>query len=85
MHRVTVIERHADWQVVEYRYGNSHDSTSRYRAYRDRIEPLAYRMTMSMGFFVSALVLLLPVWIASRLINAIWNAVVRRRKSPDVA
>src|SRR5438552_455272 len=46
LHKVTVLERHPDWQLVEYHYGNTHDSISRYRAFKDRIEPVSYRITM---------------------------------------
>ena len=85
LHKVTVLERHQDWQLVEYHFGNSHDSISRYRAFKDRIEPVSYRNTMHMGLFVGAIILLVPVAIISFLINAIWKAVARRRKASDVA
>ena len=85
LHKVTVLERHPDWQLVEYRYGNTHDSISRYRAFKDRIEPVSYRITMDMGLFFSAIVLLIPASIVSILINAIWRAIARRKKAADVA
>jgi hypothetical protein len=81
-HKVTVLERHADWQLVEYRYGNGHDSVSRYRAFRDRVEPVSYRVTLDPGLLFNAIVLLIPAWIVAALINAVWNAVARRRKKP---
>jgi hypothetical protein len=34
LHRATVVERHPDWQLVKYHYGNSHDSVSQYRAFK---------------------------------------------------
>jgi hypothetical protein len=79
LHEVSVLERHPDWQLVEYRYGNTHNSTSRYRAYRDRVEPVSYRLTMDMGLVFSAIVLLVPSSIAAALINFIWTAIARRR------
>lgn len=85
LHKVTVLERHPDWQLVEYHFGNSHSSTSRYRAFKDRIEPVSYRMTAHIGIFFNAIVALIPAAIVSALINAIWNAVGRRRKTPNVA
>ena len=85
LHKVTVLERHPDWQLVEYDYGNTHNSSSRYRAFKDRIEPVSYRITMDMGLFFSAIVLLIPASIVSILINAIWRAIVRRKKAADVA
>lgn len=80
-HRVRVLERHPDWQLVEYQYGNTHDSVSRYRAFKDRIEPVSYRVTMHMGLMLAAIVLLFPAWIVGAIINAIWNAIARRRTS----
>jgi hypothetical protein len=80
LHDVRVLERHPDWQLVEYRYGNTHDSTSRYRAFKDRIEPLTYRLTMDPGLFFSALLLILPVMLVAALINAFWRFVDRRRQ-----
>jgi hypothetical protein len=85
LHRVTVLERHPDWQLIKYSYGNTHDSISRYRAFKDRIEPVSYRVTMHMGIFISAFVLLIPAVIVSAVINAIWNAIARRKKSSDAA
>ena len=83
LHKVTVLERHSDWQLVEYHYGNSHDSISRYRAFKDRIEPVAYRVTMHAGMLLSALLLLVPVVIVSALVNAVWKWGAGRRKLSD--
>ena len=85
VHDVTVLERHPDWQLVEYYYGDTHDSISRYRAFRDHIEPVSYRITLDMGLVFSAIVLLVPAVIVSALINAVWKRVARRRKAPDGA
>ena len=48
-HHVQVIERHADWQLIEFSYSNTHTSVSRYRAFPDRVEPVYYQMTSSDG------------------------------------
>jgi hypothetical protein len=81
IHTVTILEHHPDWQLVEYRYGNTHDSVSRYRAFKGRIEPVSYRITMHPGVVFWALVLLIPAWLIGALINAVWNALARRRTS----
>ena len=81
IHEVIVLERHPDWQLLEYRFGNTHDSVSRYRAFGNRVEPVSYRMTMSMGLFFSAIVLLVPSLILSSLVNVIWRRVSLRRKA----
>jgi hypothetical protein len=83
--KVTVLERHPDWQLVEYDFGNTYSSISRYRAFKDRIEPVSYRMTMSPGIMFYSIALLIPVWIVSAVINAIWNAVVGKKKSHDAS
>ena len=85
LHKVTVLERHPDWQLVKYNYGNTHDSVSRYRAFKDHIEPVSYRLTMDMGLFFSAIALLIPASLVSVLINAIWRLVARKKKAPNVA
>ena len=76
LHRVTVLESQPEWQLVEYHYGNNHDSISRYRAFKDRIEPVSYRITMHPGIFFSAIVLLMPAWIVSVVINAVRKKVL---------
>jgi hypothetical protein len=80
-HTVTVLERHADWQLIEYRYGNSHDSTSLYRAFKDRIEPVSYHITMHPGVFLWAVILVFPAHLLGKRINAAWNAAARRKDS----
>jgi hypothetical protein len=49
IHRATVIEDHNDWQLIEFNYSNTYMATSIYRAYEDRVEPVSYRMTSSVG------------------------------------
>jgi hypothetical protein len=85
LHKATVLERHPDWQLVKYDYGNTHDSVSKYRAFKDRIEPVSYRQTMDMGMMFSAILLLIPVSLVSALINAIWRLVARRRGGANPA
>lgn len=85
LHKVTVLEHYPDSQLIEYHYGNTHHSISTYRAFKDRIEPISYRVTMHPGILFGAIVLLIPARIVSTLINAIWSAVVRKKKSPNAA
>lgn len=64
LHRATVLESHTDWQLIRYDYGNTHTSVSRYRAFRDRVEPVSYRVTFHPGLLIGAVVLLVPAWLA---------------------
>lgn len=85
LHMVTVLERHPDWQLVEYHYGNTHDSISRYRAFKDRIEPVSYRITMHPGMVLTAVVLLVPAWVVYALMKAVWKRVAARGRTADAA
>jgi hypothetical protein len=78
-HQVTVLERHADWQLVEYRHGNTHDTVSRYRAFRDRVEPVSYRITMHAGVVLWALLLLIPAGLLGALVNFALKILATRR------
>lgn len=81
IHSVSVLERHAEWQLVEYRFANTYDSVSRYRAFKDRIEPLSYRITMHPGVFIWAFLLLIPAWLVGALVNLVWPRLSREEKS----
>lgn len=78
-HNVTVIERHADWQLIEYYYGNTSDSIGRYRAWRDRLEPVEYRVIADASLGVVAPVLLVISLLLSTLLNFAWRRVARAR------
>jgi hypothetical protein len=69
LHEVVVLERHPDSQLVEYRYANTVNSDSRYRAYRDRVEPVSYRVTMHPGIFILAFVLVIPAALVQWLVR----------------
>jgi len=80
VHHATVIEDHGDWQLIEYDYSNTYIATSIYRAYADRVEPVSYQMTGSVGdammaMAVTAIAVLLYLFAA--LINFVRN---RRNK-----
>jgi hypothetical protein len=63
-HHATVLESGPGWQRIEYRYGNGHTSVSRYRATRERIEPLWLRVTFHPGILIWAVLLVFPALIA---------------------
>ena len=49
IHHAAIIEDHGDWQLIEFNYSNTYMATSIYRAYADRIEPVSYQVTSSVG------------------------------------
>lgn len=55
IHHATVLEDHGDWQLVEFNYSNTYMATSVYRAYEDRVEPVSYQMTSSVGDVMMAM------------------------------
>ena len=73
IHRAEILEDHGDWQVVAFYYSNTRTSTSIYRAYQDRIEPVSYRVTSSVGHFFAAMILFVPALVLSALISAMFN------------
>lgn len=80
-HAVLVLERHPDWQLVQYEFQNTHSSVSRYRAYRDRVDPVSFRTTMHMGLGVAFVLLILPVALVAAVVNAIWRRAAARRQA----
>jgi hypothetical protein len=82
IHRVRVLEEHGDWQLVEYDYANTHTSTSVYRAYRDRVEPVSYRVTSSIAHAFLAMVLIVPAYLVAAIIIAVRNRRARRTQRP---
>lgn len=80
-HAVTVLERHPQWQLIEYMYANTSTSVSRYRAYRDHIEPVSFRWVMNAGLAFYAMILVIPALIIAALANFVWNSVSRARRT----
>lgn len=78
IHRVEILEDNDDWQLVAFYYSNSRTSTSIYRAYANRIEPVSYRVTSSVGQLFTAIFLLLPAIVLSLIIAAIFTWRARR-------
>lgn len=81
IHRATVLESHSSWQLVEYDYGNTHSSSSRYRAFKERIEPVSYRITFHPGIVIWAIVLLVPALVAAAAINWIWRSIAGKKET----
>ena len=76
IHHATIIEDHGDWQLIEFDYANTYMATSIYRAYANRIEPVSYQMTASVGdammaMMVTAIAVLL--YLLAALINFVRN------------
>ena len=65
----TVLEDHGEWQLIRYNYNNTYTAVSHYRAYANRVEPVSYRMTSSMGDVMLALALIIPAYIVAVLIS----------------
>ena len=73
VHRAKILEDHGEWQLVEFNYSNTHTSTSIYRAYNDRIEPVSYKLMSHVGQAIWAIILFIPALILSKVITAILN------------
>jgi hypothetical protein len=80
LHSATVLERHPEWQLVEYKYANTHSSVSRYRAYRDRVEPVSFRYGFGVAHAFSGVILVIPALIVAALVNLVWNIIARARR-----
>jgi len=77
IHRAEVLEDHGAWQLVAFHYSNTRTSTAVYRAYADRIEPVSYRLTSSVGHVFYAVLLLIP----AAFLTWVITAVLRQRRS----
>lgn len=84
IHRVEVLEFHDDWQLVAFHYSNTRTATAIYRAYADRVEPVSYRVTSTVGHVAYAAFLLIPAFLVSRIFAGIlgWRA---RRSTATLA
>jgi hypothetical protein len=81
IHHATVIEDNGASQLIEFNYSNTYMATSIYRAYEDRVEPVSYQMTSSVGDVMMAMVFTVVaalLYLIARLINYIRN---RRSKN----
>ena len=83
MHRADVVEDHGTWQLIEFYYSNTRTSTSIYRAYADRVEPLSYRITSSVGQVMGAM-LVLPAVLAACLVFVPLVNWIRRRRAARI-
>lgn len=80
IHRAAVTEDHGDWQLVTFYYANTRTTTSVYRAYADRVEPVSYRLTSSAGLLSSAVLMLIPAVFLTSVITAVLNWRTRRAR-----
>ena len=78
IHRAEVLDDHGAWQLVAFYYSNTRTSTSIYRAYEDRIEPVSYRRTSSVGHLFAATLLLVPALLASAVTSRTFNWLASR-------
>jgi len=76
IHRARILEDHGDWQLVQFDYSNTRTSTSIYRAYADRIEPVSYRLTSSpMHMFAVLLLFVIALAITGIIASVLkWRA-----------
>lgn len=78
IHKAEILEDHGEWQLVAFHYSNTRTSTSVYRAFDDRIEPVSYALTSSVGHVFGAMVLFLPAVLLSAVVTAIRKRVFRK-------
>jgi len=75
---IKILEDHGDWQLIEFNYSNTYNSTSIYKAYPDRVEPVYFRINSHVGQAMLALPLALVVYLFAVLIAFIRNLRARR-------
>jgi len=78
LHNAEILEDHGEWQLVAFYYSNTRTSTSIYRAYQDRIEPVSYKITSHVGQVIGAFYLFIPALLLSIIVTAIINWRARR-------
>lgn len=86
IHHASILEDHADWQLIEFNYSNTYMATSIYRAWADRVEPVSFQVTSSVGdvFLLFALtVVALSVYLLLVLVNFFRNRRLRKTVSTE--
>lgn len=78
IHRAQILEDHGDWQLVQFNYSNTRTSTSVYRAYADRIEPVSYRLTSSPMHMFAVMLLFAVSLVITGIITGILKLRARR-------
>jgi hypothetical protein len=73
-----VLENHEDWQLIEFNYSNTYHSTSIYKAYPDRVEPVYFRINSHVGQAMLALPLAVAIYLFAVLITFTRNWRARR-------
>ena len=82
LHKATVLESQPERQLVQYEYSNTIDSISRYRAFRDRVEPVSHRLTAYPALVISLVAILLPAWLLSLVVNWLWGRMAGEKAQP---
>ena len=70
---VKVLEDHGEWQLIEFNYSNTYDTTSVYKAFPDRVEPVYFRINAHVGQAMLALPLVVVVYVLAVSITFIRN------------
>lgn len=70
---VKVLEDHGHWQLIEFNYLNTYNSTSVYEAHSDRVVPVYFRINSHVGQAMLALPLAVAVYVLAVLITFIRN------------
>jgi hypothetical protein len=82
-HRVTVMERHADWQLVEYKYARGKwESTFQYRAFKDRVEAVHGRVANYLAVQYMILFMAIPALIGALFAHHGWKFYLFMRFAP---
>ena len=81
---VKVLEDHGDWQLIEFNYSNTYDSTSIYKAYTGRVEPVYFQINSHVGQVMLAVPLALVIYVLAVLITFIRNWRARRADVEEV-
>jgi len=71
--RATVLADHGDWQLIEFSYSDTYMSTSVYKAYKNRVEPVSYLLPFHMLYFIWFIIALIPALIVFLIVIKIIN------------
>lgn len=84
IHHATVLEDNGESQLIEFNYSNTYMATSIYRAYEDRVEPVSYQVTASVGdamMLMALTVVAVLLYSLAQLVNFIRNRRARKNTS----
>jgi len=87
IHHARIIEDHDDWQLIEFNYSNTYHSTSIYRAFADRIEPVSYQVNSSVTDALIAMLFTafsVALYLLVALVNFVWKRWVRKDEDTEL-